>query len=959
MRDRAADDHLYDYAGSYVCQAGAAQVPLDPVTDADLVLGAPIVFSAKRSRAELVNRIHGQFLDPSIGYQPQSYGAQVDAGATANDGEELGAPLDLMSTPSRTQAERTAKIRLREARAQGTASITLGFNHIGKQVGDWLPWNSAGAAGSRVWRIVDRRPDAATKAVTLDLEETNAAVYSWTAADEAPAPSAPVRIVPGGQISTVSGFGVAALSLVGGDNVTQIPALKFFWDPVTDGTVDGVVVEYRVKGSAGAATRKLDPTPGDGQIIVTDGVVGGVTFEARASIATTPARVVTWTPWVEQLTTGMVIGSAIEIIGGLTDDLNNILRLVTENIDPASVPALREKIDSVSERIAAIQTDAALQAFEQREFQRVSFTHFEASFGALSASFEQEVQLRAEGDEAGVALTTALRSELASEFGVAAVADISTRLATFVTPTTAEAIADTRIGVALSTGAVSSQAYVNTQVATRTTPSEATALADAAILSKIADGTVASEGYVETRILTRTTPAEAVALADERIAAKTADGSVASAAYVDSRVATRTTPADAAAISDQQLQAAITSGLVFAVADIGTRLAAYATELEAASIADARISAALSSGALASQAYVDTQVTTRVTPAGALAIVQGEISAQLTNGALASQAWVNTTLGAYATDAEAGAIAQTAISSALDPGGAIKAAVDTAIATRTTPTDVTALAHTGLTAALGAAAASGNIEFYVAATPAGALARYGIALRTAVGEAAHATGFYMDIVDQGFGPVARMFLDADNIYIGHGSELGIVPLAIVGGDVFINRLKITSSLQLYDGVVVTGRIAGNAVTTPSKVVFSTTTIGSGVQLNEDADWISVPGTQFSFTIDAGDTNAFFDANLTCVARLTGGPLNANNAGVVSGKLALFINGNFVEQVLDYNLAFAANTFQETKVIRDRVRDFAALGNNTIELRRKYKGSSGGSPSFQLMSGNWFVTVSRK
>jgi hypothetical protein len=294
-----AAGYLYDYAGYYYAQAGVAQSVSDTITDAELVVGATVTYAAKRSRSDLVNRVHGQYLDP-VNYESQSYGAQVDSGAAINDNEELGRSLDLLSVPSRTQAERIAKIRLRESRAQATAKVTLGFNHVDKQAGDWITWTSA-RFGTKTWRIVDRIIDPITRTVSLDLVETNSAVYQWNSADEAVANAAPIRIEPGGRISTVSGFTVQATTITGGDSKVW-PALKFNWTPVVDTTVDSVVIEYRIFGTT-AASRISDFTPEDGQHYTTDYVVGGSNYEARATITTTPARVTTWTAWTSQVTT--------------------------------------------------------------------------------------------------------------------------------------------------------------------------------------------------------------------------------------------------------------------------------------------------------------------------------------------------------------------------------------------------------------------------------------------------------------------------------------------------------------------------------------------------------------------------------------------------------------------------------------------------------------------------------
>lgn len=288
--------YIYEAAGLYVCQAGVAQGVVRTVTDDDLLIGEAVTYAAKRSRAELVNKIYGQFLDPASGWQPQSYTPRISTGDVAIDGEELGKSLDLLSIASQSQAERVAEVRRREARAQATGAISLGYQHRDLIPGDWIRWTSARFAFSKVFRIAEREVRQASKAVRLSLEETGASVYGWGTDDEGPPVPAPIR--PGIPLlpTTVDGFDVQGFQAASVDGKSEIPGIRATWVPVTDPRVDEVVIQLRAVGTT-EIIAFLDPTPGDGEYVTIGGLLPNTDYEARATIHTTPLRMTTFTLW--------------------------------------------------------------------------------------------------------------------------------------------------------------------------------------------------------------------------------------------------------------------------------------------------------------------------------------------------------------------------------------------------------------------------------------------------------------------------------------------------------------------------------------------------------------------------------------------------------------------------------------------------------------------------------------
>lgn len=291
---QALAGYLIERNGAFGLLAGAAQLPVITITDADIDWTRGVTWQGSRSRTDRVNEVHGQFVDPVAQWQANSYPAITSSVYSAEDGERLAVQLDFGAITSVTQAQRAARIRMRETRFQASGSATLGFHLLWLEPGDWLRWTSATFKADKLYRLVSRdlNPD---DTVTVALQEVGNSIYSWAAADEQP--YLPPATAPGEVPlpSTVTGFAVQPDVIAGADG-SQRPILRISWDPIADIRVVAVIIEYRRVGQV-AATRVRDDSPYDGEFIL-DQPPTGEDYEFRASIATVPARPVTWTPWL-------------------------------------------------------------------------------------------------------------------------------------------------------------------------------------------------------------------------------------------------------------------------------------------------------------------------------------------------------------------------------------------------------------------------------------------------------------------------------------------------------------------------------------------------------------------------------------------------------------------------------------------------------------------------------------
>lgn len=115
--------------------AGAWRTPIDTY-DEDNIL-APIKQNTKRSRSELFNTARGTFSDPEQGYQPTSF-PEVKESAFVNedDGVTIPKTFELPFTANSDQAQRIARILLRDHRQQTNLETTLDVEAFQTQAGD-------------------------------------------------------------------------------------------------------------------------------------------------------------------------------------------------------------------------------------------------------------------------------------------------------------------------------------------------------------------------------------------------------------------------------------------------------------------------------------------------------------------------------------------------------------------------------------------------------------------------------------------------------------------------------------------------------------------------------------------------------------------------------------------------------------------------------------------------------
>lgn len=225
--------------------AGAPQAIVATITDNDIKKGAPLRFSAKRKRVELINTVAASYISPEDFYETKDAATRIDTGALAEDRETLASAIPYGAVTDPKQVDRLADIAIRGARYQASAEITVHPKFLDMiKEGRWVRWNSA-KYGDRTLQVLTRQlgginTDGA-RDISIALQHIGNGVFDPTAYETNP-PN--IVVVPPPQyLAEVQNFDVIAI-LVNADGGGQLPGARLLWDTIDDISVVGVDIEY-------------------------------------------------------------------------------------------------------------------------------------------------------------------------------------------------------------------------------------------------------------------------------------------------------------------------------------------------------------------------------------------------------------------------------------------------------------------------------------------------------------------------------------------------------------------------------------------------------------------------------------------------------------------------------------------------------------------------------------------
>lgn len=268
---------------------GTDQTPVFTFTDDDIVSIADFKYTAKRSMAELVNSITGNFPNPDqlwsmIGYDPQISTADVTLDRRTRD-----LSMNFPQVSRQRQASQLAFIYLYENRYEIKANVTLRPRFQGAEAGDWCVWESD-RYGTNTFIVTSTNlvsfDDTMPRNIQLQLQQRDGQIY-----DGVTVPAIVLPTPPGlpTYIDEVDSFVVLPVSVLGTSGRAQ-PALRVSWATIVDvdSTVTSVELQYYPTDQPTVVLSKVVPI--DVTVVILADVVADTEYTVKARIITNPLR---------------------------------------------------------------------------------------------------------------------------------------------------------------------------------------------------------------------------------------------------------------------------------------------------------------------------------------------------------------------------------------------------------------------------------------------------------------------------------------------------------------------------------------------------------------------------------------------------------------------------------------------------------------------------------------------
>ncbi|KAB2675827.1 DUF1983 domain-containing protein [Brucella tritici] len=393
--------------------AGAPQAIVATITDDDIKRGAPLRFSAKRKRTELINTVAASYVSPDDFYETKDAATRIDAGALAEDRETLASAIPYSAVTDVRQVDRLADIAIRGARYQASAEIVVHPKFLDTiKEGRWVRWNSA-KYGDRTFQVLTRQlgginTDGA-RDISIALQQISNGVFDPTAYETNP-PNI-IVIPPPQYLAEVQNF-FAIPILVVADGQGELPGVRLIWHQIDDISVVGVDIEYWPANDPSQVFTKF-VTWDVINVPIVEGLTSLTDWFVRTRLRVDNGRAVAWsaaTPFTtlraagddSPVDYGRLDGDVKGLVNWMTDDRREALRQAQENATKTADGMLAGYADSRSLRRELASTYGKAKASWSEDIY--------VATGPNSAIVQQLTQLNAELDDKADASVVTLLS---------------------------------------------------------------------------------------------------------------------------------------------------------------------------------------------------------------------------------------------------------------------------------------------------------------------------------------------------------------------------------------------------------------------------------------------------------------------------------------------------------------------------------------------------------------------
>lgn len=289
MFETAMAGYGAEFGGAYGPLPAQTMIPVMTLTDKDRVTGEDVSERTRLDPTETKTAYNGMFVSPENGWVEKEYGLRKDTAIEILEGGRRQGKLDLEFIIEQETAGCVAEIFRRRDRYSATEVAVYGPKAAKLEPGDVVTRVSElfGTVPMMVWGIKEL-PGAKYQ---ITLRGWHNSIVPTTTAGFLPLLPTPIAAPVPARPITVSGLLAVAATQTSGPNT--VPAIRVTWTPITDRTVDRVIIKYWRDGDPDDARYLSVDEPGAG-IAVIENPVPEAAYTLAATIATTPPRTTIW-----------------------------------------------------------------------------------------------------------------------------------------------------------------------------------------------------------------------------------------------------------------------------------------------------------------------------------------------------------------------------------------------------------------------------------------------------------------------------------------------------------------------------------------------------------------------------------------------------------------------------------------------------------------------------------------
>ncbi|MGK7653143.1 phage tail protein [Roseovarius sp. B08] len=295
----ACNGRIAEIGGVFKLFVGGADAPVNQFSDKDILTTEKKSLTPFFGLADTINGVSGKFPDPGQAYQIETAPPLIRTDLESQDGgRRLLVDVEFDLVPYGEQVQRLMSEGLAESRRARRHTHTFPPEFGVYEPGDVLEWASdRNGYESKLFRI-DGMADRANLDVVVDLTEVDPSDNDFdTDSDYQPIDQGSIT-PPAYAPVAVSDWDVIGWSVpdVGGGG--RRPALKFIWAESTPG-VSAISIRVRVKSNGALVYSGTIQDIEPGLVVLSEGILPGVTYEAQARFSPLGNRSAVWSAWVE------------------------------------------------------------------------------------------------------------------------------------------------------------------------------------------------------------------------------------------------------------------------------------------------------------------------------------------------------------------------------------------------------------------------------------------------------------------------------------------------------------------------------------------------------------------------------------------------------------------------------------------------------------------------------------